>query len=154
AAAAAAERHPERANALGVTPDELREWRKAAAAMFIPFDERLGVHQQSENFTLHEEWDFGATPPESYPLLLHFPYFQLYRRQVIKQPDLVLALHLRGDVFTAEEKARNFEYYEPRTVRDSSLSDGTESVIAAETGHMDLAYDYLVEAALLDINDL
>src|SRR5579864_6815437 len=122
-AAAAAERHPEEARNLGVTGDEVQAWRTAAAAILIPFDERLGVHQQAEDFTEHEEWDFAGTPPESYPLLLHFPYFQLYRKQVIKQPDLVLAMHLRGDAFTAEQKARNFAYYEPLTVRDSSLSD-------------------------------
>jgi alpha,alpha-trehalose phosphorylase len=154
AAADAAERHPDRARALGVTGDELQAWRNAATSILIPFDERLGVHQQAEGFTEHEEWDFASTPPEKYPLLLHFPYFQLYRKQVIKQPDLVLAMHLRGDAFTAEQKAHNFEYYEARTVRDSSLSDGTEAVIAAETGHLDLAYDYMVEAALLDIHDL
>jgi alpha,alpha-trehalose phosphorylase len=153
-AAAATERHPERAQVLSVTGDEVQAWRTAANAIFLPFDERLGVHQQAEDFTEHEEWDFAATPPEKYPLLLHFPYFQLYRKQVVKQPDLVLAMHLRGDAFTAEQKARNFAYYEQRTVRDSSLSDGTEAVLAAETGHMDLAYDYMVEAALLDIHDL
>jgi alpha,alpha-trehalose phosphorylase len=150
----AAERHPERARALGVTDEERQAWREAAAAMFIPYDERLGVHQQAEDFTNYQEWDFASTPPDQYPLLLHYPYFQLYRKQVIKQPDLVLAMHLRGDAFSAEQKARNFEYYEPRTVRDSSLSDGTEAVIAAEVGQLDLAYDYLVEAALLDMHDL
>jgi alpha,alpha-trehalose phosphorylase len=154
AAADAAERHPERAETLSVSIDELQAWRAAAAAMFIPFDERLGVHQQSEGFTEYEEWDFAATKPEQYPLLLHFPYFQLYRKQVVKQPDLVLAMHLRGEAFTAEQKVRNFDYYDSRTVRDSSLSDGTEAVMAAEAGHMDLAYDYMVEAALLDMQDL
>ena len=154
AAADAAERHPERSQTLGISGGELQAWRAAAAAMFIPFDERLGVHQQSEGFTEYEEWDFAATRPEQYPLLLHFPYFQLYRKQVIKQPDLVLAMHLRGDAFTADQKLRNFAYYDSRTVRDSSLSDGTEAVMAAEAGHMDLAYDYMVEAALLDMQDL
>jgi alpha,alpha-trehalose phosphorylase len=154
AAAMAAARHREQAQALGVSADEMESWRAAAAAMRIPFDERLGVHQQSDGFTEHEEWDWANTGPDCYPLLLTMPYFQLYRKQVIKQPDLVLAMHLRGEAFTAEQKARNFEYYEARTVRDSSLSDGTEAVIAAETGHLDLAYDYLVEAALLDIHDL
>ena len=154
AAAAASLRHPEPAKALGVTEEEVHSWHTAAEAMFIPFDERLGVHQQAEGFTEHEEWDFLNTPPENYPLLLHVPYFQLYRKQVIKQPDLVLAMHLRGDTFTAEQKARNFAYYERLTVRDSSLSDGTEAVIAAEVGHLNLAYEYLVEAALLDLHDL
>jgi alpha,alpha-trehalose phosphorylase len=154
AAAAAAQRYPKRATALGVTEEELQDWRTAAAAMFIPFDERLQVHQQSEGFTEHEEWDFANTPPENYPLLLHAPYFQLYRKQVVKQPDLVLAMHLRGDAFTMEQKARNFAYYERLTVRDSSLSDGTEAVVAAEVGHLQLAYDYLVESAMLDLHDL
>ncbi len=154
AAAAFAAGQPQRTEALGVTEDEIEGWRTAADAMFIPFDERLGVHPQAEGFTEHEEWDFANTPPDMYPLLLHAPYLQLYRKQVVKQPDLVLAMHLRGDAFSAEQKARNFEYYERITVRDSSLSDGTEAVMAAEIGHLGLAYEYLVEAALLDLHDL
>jgi alpha,alpha-trehalose phosphorylase len=70
---------------------------------------------------------------------------------VIKQADLVLAMMLRSDAFTAEEKARNFTYYEARTVRDSSLSAPAQAVVAAETGHLELAHDYLAEAALLDL---
>ena len=154
AAVSAALRHPERAQALNVTLDELREWREAAEAMAIPYNEGLGIHEQSEGFTSRQEWDFEHTSLDRYPLLLHAPYFELYRKQVIKQPDLVLAMHLRGEAFTAEQKARNFDYYERLTVRDSSLSDGTEAVIAAEVGNLDLAFDYLVEAALLDLHDL
>ena len=90
--------------------------------MVIPWDEALGVHPQSEGFTRHQVWDFENTQPDQYPLLLHFPYFDLYRKQVVKQADLVLALHVFGDAFTAEEKARDFAYYEALTVRDSSLS--------------------------------
>ena len=122
--------------------------------MYIPYDERLQVHPQSEGFTDHAPWDFEHTPPEQYPLLLHFPYFDIYRKQVVKQADLVLAMHLRGDAFTAEQKARNFAYYEALTVRDSSLSACTQAVMAAETGHLDLAHDYLGEAALMDLGDL
>ena len=103
--------------------------------MFIPYDEQLRVHPQAEGFTEHQPWDFEHTAPEQYPLLLHFPYFDLYRKQVVKQADLVLALHLRGDAFSAEQKARNFAYYEALTVRDSSLSACTQAVIAAEVGH-------------------
>jgi alpha,alpha-trehalose phosphorylase len=99
-------------------------------------------------------WDFERTRKDQYPLFLHFPYFDLYRKQVVKQADLVLAMHLRGDAFTAEEKARNFAYYEAITVRDSSLSSCTQSIMAAEVGHLQLAHDYLGEAALMDIDDL
>jgi alpha,alpha-trehalose phosphorylase len=72
---------------------------------------------------------------------------------VIKQADLVLAMHWRGDAFTPAEKVRNFGYYEARTVRDSSLSSCTQAVMAAETGHLELAHDYLGEAALTDLHD-
>jgi alpha,alpha-trehalose phosphorylase len=117
-------------------------------------DQQLGVHPQAEGFTEHEPWDFESTAPEQYPLMLHFPYGQLYRKQVVKQADLVLALHLRGDAFTAQEKARDFAYYEPLTARDSSLSACTQAVIAAEVGHLELAYDYFGEAALIDLENL
>ncbi|SFK39404.1 glycoside hydrolase family 65 protein [Amycolatopsis sacchari] len=153
-AAASCERCPEVAEALGVTARELGDWREAAARMLVPYDAERGVHPQSEGFTEHKDWDFGNTPLEDYPLLLHYPYFDLYRKQVVKQADLVLALHLCGDSFTPEEKARNFAYYEARTVRDSSLSAATQAVIAAEVGHLDLAYDYLGEAALTDLHDV
>src|SRR5204862_7449899 len=113
-----------------------------------------GVHQQAEGFTNRARWHFGSTPRDAYPLLLHYPYFDLYRKQVVKQADLVLAMHLRGDAFSAEEKARNFTYYEALTVRDSSLSAATQAVVAAEVGQLQLAYDYLGEAALVDLHDL
>jgi alpha,alpha-trehalose phosphorylase len=154
AAARAAEAHPAEAHALGVDAEEMAEWRDAAADMVLPYDTRLRVHPQAENFTNHAVWDFAGTPPEKYPLLLHAPYFDLYRKQVVKQADLVLALFMCGDEFTDEEKVRDFAYYEPLTVRDSSLSACTQAIVAAETGHLDLAYDYLGEAAFIDLHDL
>ncbi len=153
-AANAAGRHRDRAGELDITTEEIGRWRDAAKAMILPYDEVLGVHSQAEGFTSHQVWDFEGTDGQEYPLLLHFHYFDLYRKQVVKQADLVLAMHLRGDAFTAAEKARNFAYYEALTVRDSSLSACTQAVLAAETGHLDLAYDYLTETALLDLDDL
>ena len=154
AAAEAAKRYPERARELGIDDEESAEWRDAAQAMHVPYDTGLQVHPQAEGFTRHQVWDFAGTRPDQYPLLLNFPYFNLYRRQVVKQADLVLAMHLCPDEFTAEQKARNFDYYEEITVRDSSLSASTQAVIAAEVGHLSLALDYLGEAALMDLRDL
>jgi alpha,alpha-trehalose phosphorylase len=154
AAADAAKQYPERARELGISDAESAGWRDAAQAMTIPFDQALGVHAQAEGFTRHQAWDFPRTAAGQYPLMLHFPYFDLYRKQVVKQADLVLAMHLCGSAFTPEQKAANFDYYERLTVRDSSLSASTQAVIAAETGHPDLAYDYLGEAALMDLRDL
>lgn len=153
-AAASCERQPDVAAGLGVDADELADWREAADKMLVPFDDLLKVHPQSDGFTAHAVWDFKGTPANRYPLLLNYPYFDLYRKQVVKQADLVLAMHLRGDAFTLEQKKRNFAYYEALTVRDSSLSACTQAVLAAECGHLDLAYDYLVETALIDVRDL
>jgi alpha,alpha-trehalose phosphorylase len=147
-------RLPDEAENLGVSSEEAASWRDAATAMYIPFDDRLEVHPQHEGFTHYAKWDFKNTPEENYPLLLHYPYFQLYRKQVVKQADLVLAMYMRSDAFTAEQKARNFAYYEPLTVRDSSLSACTQAVMAAEVGQLDLAHDYLAEAALMDLRDV
>jgi len=152
-AASLAEKLEDEARDLGVTTEEAAGWRDAAEDMFIPFDERLGVHPQHDGFTKYARWDFASTPPENYPLLLHYPYFQLYRKQVVKQADVVLAMQLRGEAFTPEQKRRNFDYYEALTVRDSSLSPCTQAVMAAEVGHLELAYDYLAEAAFMDLQD-
>ncbi|MDQ4131903.1 MAG: family 65 glycosyl hydrolase [Actinomycetota bacterium] len=154
AAAVSVTRHPEVGEQLGVGIDEVGGWRDAADHMHIPYDDLVRVHPQDEDFTRHERWDFEDTPPDAYPLLLHRHYLDLYRKQVVKQADLVMALYACGDFFTDEEKRRNFEYYEALTVRDSSLSACVQSIVAAEVGHLDLAYDYLGEAALMDIADL
>jgi alpha,alpha-trehalose phosphorylase len=154
AAVDAVQRDGDRAAELGVDSEESADWRDAAEAMLIPYDHARSVHPQAEAFTQHQIWDFDSTAPEQYPLLLHFPYFDLYRKQVVKQADLVLALHLRGDAFSVEDKARDFDYYERLTVRDSSLSACTQAVVAVEVGHLELAYDYFGEAALIDLDDL
>src|ERR687895_365023 len=153
-AAAAAARHPDEAAEMDVDEEEMASWRDAAARMNLPYDEELGVHPQCEGFTQFRHWDFEATRPDQYPLLLHFPYYELYRSQVVKQADLVLALYLCGDRFDQEEKARDFNYYEAITVRDSSLSASTQAIVAAEVGHLELAYDYFGETALIDLRNL
>ncbi|MDL5205604.1 glycosyl hydrolase family 65 protein [Streptomyces sp. ALI-76-A] len=158
AAAEACERHAEQAVRLGVDEEESASWRDAAEAVHIPYNRELGVHEQHAGFTRHQRWDFDGTRPDQYPLLLHFPYFDLYRKQVVKQADLVLAMYMCSGWFEEfhdeEQIARNFAYYEPLTVRDSSLSACCQAVVAAQAGHLDLAYDYTAEAALMDLADL
>jgi len=153
-AADAAARYPQRAAELGVDAAEIDSWRTASCCIMVPFDDELGVTAQSSGFTRYREWDFAATPESEYPLLLHYPYYLLYSSQVIKQADLVLALYLCGVRFTPEQKRRDFEYYERITVRDSSLSASIQAIIAAEVGHLDLAYGYFRETAYVDLWDL
>jgi alpha,alpha-trehalose phosphorylase len=154
AAADVARRYPERAAEFGIEAGEADAWVTAADKMVIPFDEELGVTAQSEGFTRYRHWDFEATPEDDYPLLLHYPYYLLYSSQVIKQADLVFALYVCGDCFSAEQKRRDFDYYEAITVRDSSLSASIQGIVAAEVGHLHLAYDYFRETSLVDLRDL
>ncbi len=153
-AAQVAEKYPDRAAEFEITEDEIAGWYRAAATIVVPYDEQLGVTAQSEGFTRYRHWDFEATKEDEYPLLLNFPYYLLYSSQVIKQADMALALYICGDSFSDEQKRRDFEFYEAITVRDSSLSAGTQAIVAAEVGYLDLAYEYFRETALVDLLDL
>jgi alpha,alpha-trehalose phosphorylase len=147
-------RHMRHAAQLGVTEEEVASWRDAAAAIVVPFDQHAKITQQCNGFTRLRPWDFEATPPEDYPLLLHYHNYILYSSRVIKQADLVFAIYLFGDRWDDEQKARDFAFYESVTVRDSSLSAAVQGVVAAEVGQLDLAWDYLTETAFIDLRDL
>lgn len=150
--------HPEAFAALvsrtGLGAEEPAEWRAAADRMYLPWDERLRIHPQDDNFLDKEPWDFANTPEDKYPLLLHYHPLNLYRRQVIKQADTVLAMFLLGDQFPPEEKKRNFDYYDPITTHDSSLSVCIQSIVANEIGYARKAQEYFHFAATMDISDI
>ena len=153
-AAAAVERWPEAAADLGVDDAEIAGWCASADRMAVPYDDERGMPEQDRGSTRRQRWDFTASAEEdAYPLHHHATYFDLYRKQVAKQADLVLALQWFGERFTLAEKAAAFAYAEELTVRDSSLSAATQAVLAAEVGHLDLAHAYLREAALVDLQD-
>lgn len=142
------------AERLGVTPAEVASWRRAAAHMHIPFDAKLGVHPQDSAFLEKELWDLEHTPDNRRPLLLHYHPLVIYRFQVLKQADVVLALFLQGDRFTTEQKLADFEYYDPLTTGDSTLSAVVQSIIAAEVGYHELALRYFRSALFVDLADL
>ncbi len=133
---------------------ELERWRRAAEAIYVPYDQKAGVHLQDDGFLEREPWDFDATPPEHYPLLLHYHPLVIYRHQVIKQADLVMATFLLGDRFTEEEKRRIFDTYDPLTTGDSSLSSCIQSIMACELGYDERAYRYFADAAVMDLGDI
>lgn len=135
-------------------PGEVEEWARCAAGMTIPFDETLGIHPQDEHFLDREVWDLSRTPIELRPLLLHYHPLVIYRFQVLKQADVVLALFLQGDRFTAEEKKADFDYYDPITTGDSTLSAVVQSVMAAEVGYHEAAMKYFRSALYVDLADL
>jgi alpha,alpha-trehalose phosphorylase len=153
-AALTAQRLVAESEQLGVTRAETEQWLAAARAIALPHNDD-GMPEQFCDSTRAEWWDFETSAElAEYPLLLHRPYFDIYRKQVVKQADLVLAMHWCGDSFTAAEKAAAFAYYEPLTVRDSSLSACSQAVLAAEVGQLELAQEYVREAALMDLEDL
>ena len=133
---------------------ELQEWRRAADLMYIPYDAELKIYPQDDNFLEKKEWDIKGTPPENFPLLLHYHPLVIYRHRVIKQTDLVLALFLLGNEFSAGEKERNFNYYDRLTTGDSSLSVGIQSIVAAEIDHHEKAQVYGRYAVLMDLADI
>lgn len=151
-------RHPEALRDLtrrtGLDEGEVDSWCRAADRMYLPHDERLGVHPQDDSFLDKEVWDFAATPAENYPLLLHYHPLNLYRSQVIKQADTLLAMFLLGEQFSLEEKKRNFDYYDPLTTHDSSLSVCIQSIIANEIGYRERAARYFRFAAVMDLSDV
>ncbi|MBD2098587.1 glycoside hydrolase family 65 protein [Trichocoleus sp. FACHB-591] len=133
---------------------EVKNWRKAADNMYLPFDERLKIHIQHDTFLDEKVWDFENTPPDKYPLLLHFHPLVIYRHQVIKQADIVLAMFLLGDKFSPEQKRHNFDYYDPLTTGDSSLSVSIQSIVSAEIGYLEQATEYAKYAVLMDLGDV
>ena len=135
----------------GLALDEIDEWRRAADNMYLPYDERDGVHLQDDSFKDKQDWDFVNTPADKYPLLLHYHPLVIYRYRVVKQADVVLAMFLLGHEFSHDQKRRNFVYYDRLTTRDSSLSCSIESIIAAEVGEMDKAFSYSIDAGLMDL---
>ena len=139
---------------LHVQPDEVEEWMRCGEGMTIPFDEGLGIHPQDDFFLDREVWDLSRTPDELRPLLLNYHPLVIYRFQVLKQADVVLALFLHGDMFTDEEKKADFEYYDPITTGDSTLSAVVQSIMAAEVGHHEVALDYFWHALHTDLGDL
>jgi len=122
--------------------------------MAIPFDKSLGIHPQDDHFLEREVWDLSRTPEELRPLMMHYHPLVIYRFQVLKQADVVLATFLQGDRFSQEEKRADFEYYDPITTGDSTLSAVVQSVIAAEVGYHDLALQYFLQALYVDLIDL
>jgi len=138
----------------GLDPAEVESWREAAERMYVPFDEKAGVHLQDDNFLDRKAWDFAGTPPENYPLLLHYHPLVIYRHQVIKQADLVLATFLLWDRFSPEQRQRIFDYYDPLTTGDSSLSVCIQSIMAAEFGYREKAWRYFADAAAMDLGDI
>lgn len=149
----AKEPYKELINKIGLIEDELQFWKKAADNMYIPYNDELEIYLQDDSFLDKTPWDFENTPKENYPLLLHYHPLVIYRHQVCKQADLVLAEFLLNHKFDIEQKRRDYDFYEKVTTHDSSLSSCIFSIMASEVGYHDKAYKYFMETATMDLTD-
>jgi alpha,alpha-trehalose phosphorylase len=149
--------HPEILERLGVSlqleSGERDDWERAALKMVIPYDAAADMNPQDESFFRKPVWDIVRTPPNRFPLLLHYHHMTLSRFQVCKQADTVLAYVLL-DPCRADSTSRNsFAYYEKLTTHDSSLSYGAFAIMACRLGELEKAYSYLLKTAVLDLQD-
>jgi alpha,alpha-trehalose phosphorylase len=133
---------------------ESEAWHRAAENMYVPYDEKLKIIPQDDSFLDREPWDFKNTPRDRYPLLLFYHPLNIYRKRVIKQADVILAMFLLGDTFSIEAKKRNFDFYGPLTTGDSSLSSCVEAIIATQISDIDKAIQYGMAALLMDLADI
>ncbi|MEE8738646.1 MAG: beta-phosphoglucomutase family hydrolase [Bifidobacterium sp.] len=134
---------------LNVTDREMAAWKSCADAMFIPYNEQFAIHEQDADFLNREPWDFVHL--KARPLLLHYHSLEIYRKQVIKQPDVILALLLLGDEFSLAQKTADYDYYDRITTGDSTLSAAVQGIVGAEVGREDLAMSYFHESLFADL---
>ena len=139
---------------LKIQKDERAHWETAAQKMYLPFNEEYGIFPQDDSFLDRPVWDIKNTPSDKFPLLLHFHPLAIYRFQVLKQADVVMALFLQWDKITFEKKKRSFDYYEKITTGDSSLSAAIQGVIALELGYVQKGYEYFLKTLTMDYDDV
>ncbi|MDP5206060.1 glycoside hydrolase family 65 protein, partial [Alishewanella sp. SMS9] len=145
--------YPELAKKFGLTEAELHTWQRAAKNMYLPYDNELAIQAQDDSFLTKKPWDFSNTPKDKYPLLLNFHPLVIYRHQVLKQADTVLANVLLDNRVNAKQKARDLAYYEPLTTHDSSLSSCIHSIAFAETGNIERAHAFFGDSARMDLDN-
>ncbi|WP_434578962.1 glycoside hydrolase family 65 protein [Thermoanaerobacterium thermosaccharolyticum] len=137
---------------ISLSDDELEEWNIAAQNMYLPYSDELNIIPQDDSFLYKEKLNVKDLESEK-PLLLHRHYLNIYRYQICKQPDVLLLMYLRRELFSIDEIKRNYDYYEPITTHDSSLSPAIFSILANEVGYYEKAYDYFMMTARMDLDD-
>lgn len=138
---------------LELTETEVNNWRIAGESMYLPYDETLQINAQDDSFLQKAKWDLKNTPSGKFPLLLHYHPLTLYRYQVLKQADTVLAHFLLEDEQELDTIRNSYDYYEAITTHDSSLSSCVYSIMASKLGYTDKAYSYFNETARLDLDN-
>lgn len=138
---------------ISLAEEEINNWQKATDKMYLPFNEELAVHPQDDSFLKKDPIDIDSIPDQELPLVANWHPLAIWRYQLIKQADVIMLMLLLGDQFSIEQKKANYDYYEPKTTHDSSLSPSMYSIIASEIGYIEDAYNYFTQTARLDLDD-
>ena len=139
---------------IGIRADEIDGFARAAQGMVLPYDAQLDINPQDDSFLQKQRWEVKDIPKNKRPLLMHYHPLHLYRRQVCKQPDTVLAHFILEDAQSEQTIRNSYEYYEKITTHDSSLSTCVFSIMAAKLKMEKKAMDYFGNSARLDLLDL
>ncbi len=138
----------------GVDDGEFALWKRAADNMYIPYSKELDMYMQDDNFIYKDPVDVESITPDRLPLLMHLHPLNLWRCQLCKQADIVLLTFICSEYFTKEQRRKIFEYYEPKTIHDSSLSASIHSIVACDVGDKKEAYGYLKQSARMDLDNV
>lgn len=144
---------PEAYARLGLSADELSDWRDKADRMYIPYDPETKLFEQHMGYFHLPHKDISSIPVEEFPLYAHWSYERIYRNDMIKQPDVLMLFLLYGSDFTREELEANFDFYEPRCIHESSLSPSIHSILACRLGRMEKAEELFDFATRMDLDD-
>ncbi len=143
----------ELSNKIDLKEEEIIIFEKAYTSMYLPYNNELKINEQDDTFLSKKIWDFENTPKEKYPLLLNFHPLTIYRYQVLKQADTVLAHFLLEEESDYDTIKNSYDYYEKISTHDSSLSCAIYGIMASYIGYIDKAYNYFIETATLDLDD-
>jgi maltose phosphorylase len=145
--------HREAVEKVALRPEEPARWGEMAAKMRIPKDERTGIYEQHAGYFDLPHVDLKTFPPEQIPIYKHWAYVRIFRHDIVKQPDVLNLMYFYGRDYPREEKLANYEYYEARTIHESSLSPSLHAILAAELGKLDEAYTFFAYGARMDLDN-
>lgn len=136
-----------------ITKEETQQWLHIAQNIYLPYSEKYGVYLQQDGFLDKDLKPVSAIPAEERPLNQHWSWDRILRSPYIKQADTLQGFYFFEDHFTKEELQKHYEFYEPFTVHESSLSPCVHSVLASALGKTDEAYTLYLRTARLDLDD-
>jgi maltose phosphorylase len=149
----APEQYREAVTKTGLKPQEPEQWKKMAEKMRVPKDERTGVYEQHSGYFDLPHVDLQHFPAEQIPIYKNWAYIKIFRHNIVKQPDVLNLMYFFSQDYTLEEKRANYEFYEARTIHESSLSPSLHAILAAELGKLNEAYTFFAYGARLDLDN-